>query len=325
MQLPSSRFGYLAPLAAIAAALSLAACSRPADDAQSVAQAGPAPAKPDEDVKSFAIGKLSAMALRDGSLTLPNDNAVFGLGLKPADVAEVLGTAGLPTDSLHLSLHPLLVKSADRVMLFDTGAGSNMGPDAGHLPASLAAAGVEPENVTDIFISHVHGDHVGGLVNGEGKLAFMQAAIHMSAPEWAYLKELAAASAKKDEADPQATLVAALTPKVAPFAPGAEIVPGTVKAIEIMGHTPGHSGYLITSGDDSLFYVGDAVHHYVVSVQKPDWLLGFDTDKTTAAASRGALLAQVAASGQRIYAFHFPFPGIGTIQKREEGFVWVPE
>ena len=114
-------------------------------------------------------------------------------------------------------------------------------------------------------------------------------------------------------------------PKVDAFAPGAELVPGVVKAVEIKGHTPGHSGYRITSGSDSLLYVGDSMHHFIVSVQKPEWTCGFDGDGTTAAASRAALISELASSGERVFAVHFPFPGVGKIEKRDDGFVWVAE
>jgi glyoxylase-like metal-dependent hydrolase (beta-lactamase superfamily II) len=271
------------------------------------------------------VGGLSALALRDGYLEFPNDNKVFGLGHTTEEVNALLTPAGLPTDKLQLGLDPLLVKTPDRVLLFDTGAASNFGPSAGQLPASLTEAGVDPNSVTDIFISHVHGDHVGGLVNAEGKLAFPNATIHISKPEWKFLTTVSADMAKQMGLGTRDALVAAMKPKVDAFAPGSQIVQGTVKAVEIKGHTPGHSGYLITSGPDSLLYVGDSMHHYIVSVQKPDWPMGFDSDQAVGAKSRAALIADSAAKGQRIYAVHFPFPGIGKFEKRGDGFVWVPE
>jgi len=120
-------------------------------------------------------------------------------------------------------------------------------------------------------------------------------------------------------------LVKAMKPKVDAFAPGTELVPGVVKAIEIKGHTPGHSGYKITSGSDSLLYIGDAMHSSIISVQKPDWPMNFDSDQKTGAASRASLLAELASTGQRVYAVHFPFPGLGKIEKRGDGYVWVAE
>jgi glyoxylase-like metal-dependent hydrolase (beta-lactamase superfamily II) len=333
-------------LVAVFSALALAACSKKADvpapaPAAPAAEPAPAPAAevppapapaaqvapaPKEiNAKAFTIGDLSAFALRDGGIEVPNDNKVFGVGETPAAVAAVLSAAGQPTDKLALNVDPLLVKSGTQVLLFDTGAGSNFGPGAGKLPASLAEAGVDPHSVTDIYISHVHGDHVGGLVNAAGNLAFPDATIHISKPEWAYLTGMNAEAAKMVGLESHDALVAAMTPKVEEFQPGAVLLPGIVKAIPIQGHTPGHSGYLITSRSASLFYVGDAMHHFVISVAKPEWTNNFDGDHAVAAETRTTLIAQLAASKQRVYVVHFPFPNVGTIGKQGDKFVWVGE
>ncbi|MEJ0085045.1 MAG: MBL fold metallo-hydrolase [Pseudomonadota bacterium] len=328
LQSSTTRVGSLAVFGAL---ILLTACSKPSDaPAPGAAPAAPiaaepAPAAKEENAHAFKIGELSATALRDGGMEVPNDNKIFGVGRTPEEVSAVLTAAGLPGDKLALSIQPLLVKSSDRVLLFDTGAGTNFGPGAGKLAASLAEAGVDPASVTDIFISHAHGDHVGGLVNTAGALAFPNAKIHLSKPEWAYLTGLNAEQAKTLGVPNLDALVAAMKPNVEVFAPGAELVPGTVKAIAIQGHTPGHSGYLITSGSGSLLYVGDSMHHFVISVEKPEWVNNFDGDHATAAASRAALIAQLAKSKQRVYSVHFPFPGIGTIEMKGEGFVWLAE
>jgi glyoxylase-like metal-dependent hydrolase (beta-lactamase superfamily II) len=313
-------------------AATLAACSQrndapetPAADSTATPDRTPQPVSASENVKPFAIGNLPAFALRDGALEFPNDNKVFGVGHTPEEVAAELSAAGVPTDKIQLSIQPLLVKSADRVLLFDTGAGTNFGPSAGKLSASLAAAGVDPASVTDIFISHAHGDHIGGLVNAQGALAFPNAKVHLSAPEWKYLSGLKDDAAKQIGVENHATLVAALTPKVDAFAPNAELIAGVVTAKEIKGHTPGHSGYVIGSGADTLLYIGDAAHSHVISVRKPEWPNSFDGDQVTGAASRKALIEGSAASGQRIYAVHFPFPGVGRIEKRGETYAWIAE
>jgi glyoxylase-like metal-dependent hydrolase (beta-lactamase superfamily II) len=103
------------------------------------------------------------------------------------------------------------------VMLFDTGAGTNMGASAGKLAASMAAAGIAAATVTDVFISHSHGDHVGGLLNASGALAFPNATIHISAPEWAYLQGMSAEQAQGAGVGQHAKLIAAMTPKVSAF------------------------------------------------------------------------------------------------------------
>ncbi len=277
------------------------------------------------DTFAFKIGSLTAFSLRDGELRFPNDGKTIGVGHSPEEIAKLLQAAGASTTELVLSIQPLLVKSGDKVLLFDTGVAGNMGPGNGKLVASMKQAGFDPLSVTDIFISHAHGDHVGGLINENGTLTFPNAAVHLSTPELAFLKGMNDETAKMYGIGKYAALIAAVTPKLADFAPGSEIIPGVVKAVDIKGHTPGHSGYLISSGSESLLYIGDAAHHYVISVQEPEWRVNFDGDAPVAQASRKALIEQSASSGQRIYAVHFPFPGIGKFTKDGDHFVWTPE
>jgi glyoxylase-like metal-dependent hydrolase (beta-lactamase superfamily II) len=310
-------------LGLLAAAITLAGCS--SRTGESAPQAPATAAALASNAFAFNVGAYHAHALRDGTIEFPNDNQVFGIGHTPEEVAEVLKGADLPTDKLQLGLDPLLVATADHVLLFDTGAGGNFGDGAGHLDAALAAAGVAPASITDIFISHVHGDHVGGIVNADGTARFPHATIHLSQPEWDFLKGQTSESAGKLGITNYDALMAAMTPRVAPFVPGRQIIPGEVQAFEIRGHTPGHSGYLITDGQSMLLYIGDAMHHFAVSVRKPDWPNGFDADQATAAASRASLLKEIAPQDMRVYAVHFPFPGLGKFVQDEAGFRWLPE
>jgi glyoxylase-like metal-dependent hydrolase (beta-lactamase superfamily II) len=263
-----------------------------------------------ENVSLFAIGSLQAAALKDAAFSPLNDNSTFAINQSKAEVDALLGAAGLATDVLELSVQPLIVRTVDRVLLFDTGNGPS-----GMLSASMATAGTEAGAVTDIFISHSHGDHVGGLLGASGGLAFPNAAIHISAKEWEAMQANAGL----------AELVTTVSPRVATFEPGAELVPGAVTAVDIQGHTPGHSGYLITSGQESLLYIGDTMHHSVISVQQPDWTVAFDGDAPLAQESRRAVLSSSATSGQRIYSVHFPFPGLGRFEDDGGTFVWVAE
>jgi glyoxylase-like metal-dependent hydrolase (beta-lactamase superfamily II) len=284
-----------------------------------------AEAAPAGRVQTFRIGSYNAVALLDGGIQEPNDGKSFVVGEPVAKVAAVLKGAGVASDHFELSIQPLLVHADKRVLLFDTGAGGYFGPMAGHLPQSMTTAGADPSTVTDIFISHVHGDHVGGLITSAGKSAFPNAAIHMSAAEWKFLSGMKAEDAKNVGISDVTALVSVIKANVHTFQPGAELVPGVVKAVEIRGHTPGHSAYEIGSGASTVLYIGDSMHSYIISVQKPAWKVAFDTDQATAAASRVALEKRVVASGQRIYAVHFPFPGLGKIVQVKGGAEWVPE
>lgn len=301
-------------LVVIAALATLAACSPKSEPAAPPKPAPTATAAAAAPV-AFKIGALDAAALFDGTIKVANDGKTFGIGRPPSEVAAVLKAAGRPDDSLDLSLQPLLVRGEGKVLLFDTGAARVDFAQGGKLNDSLRAAGVEPAQVTDIFISHSHDDHLGGLTTADGALAFPNATIHISAPEWAAM-----------QAEPRrAALVKAMTPKVAAFQPGAVLLPGLVSAVEVKGHTPGHSAYEIASGQERLLYIGDTAHHFVISVAKPDWTIAYDGDASAAQASRRALLQKAADQNLRLYAVHFPYPGLGRVKAQGDGFVWVPE
>jgi glyoxylase-like metal-dependent hydrolase (beta-lactamase superfamily II) len=273
----------------------------------------------------FKIGSYSAVALKDGALEMPVDGKSFIVGQPNETVGAVLKAGGAAADHFEFSIQPLLVHAGVHVLLFDTGAGGFFGDIAGKLPESMTAAGEKPASVTDIFISHAHGDHIGGLVTSAGALAFPNATIHISAPEWKWLSGLSVDEAKNFGIQQVSALVSAIKPKVVAFEPGADVLPGIVKAVELKGHTPGHSGYRIGSGPDSVLVFGDAMHSFLVSVRKPAWQVAFDGDEQLAATTRAALVNSSAASGQRLYSEHFPFPGIGKIVKGKDGASWQPE
>lgn len=266
------------------------------------------------DVARFKIGTLEAISLRDGTLVVPNDNKILGIGRTPEEVAAVLTGAGAPGDSISLSIQPLLVRTGERLVLIDTGAGPAMGGVGGKLQDSLKAAGVDPADITEVLISHSHGDHIGGLVGPDGGLMFPNAVIRIEANEWDFMQATPDAKAVVD----------AILPKVQVFRYGSEVAPG-IMAVEIAGHTPGHSGFEISSGADKLLFIGDAMHSSIISVQKPDWQIQFDNDAPVATATRVALDERAAANNLRLYGYHFAYPGVGRIQKTGDTYRWVPE
>ena len=272
------------------------------------AMAKPVPVAP--AATRFPLGAFTLVPLRDMLNVVPNDGSVFGKDQTPTAVAAVLTAAGAPTQDVTLGVDALLVEEPGRTVLIDTGLGPKVG---GVLMQSLAQAGVAPATVTDVLITHTHGDHVGGLVTADGALAFPNATIRMSAPEWAFMQK-----------NPmQAALVAAIAPKVQTFAPGSAVVPG-ITAVVLPGHTPGHSGYRITSRGAVLTDIGDTAHSAIVSLARPGWIIGYDTDAAQGRETREAELKSIAASHQRIFAPHFPYPGIGTIVAEGKGYAFIP-
>jgi glyoxylase-like metal-dependent hydrolase (beta-lactamase superfamily II) len=208
-------------------------------------------------------------------------------------------------------VNALLVRAGKRVILIDSG----LGPAVhGALMASLGEAGVAPDEVTDVLITHSHFDHVGGLAGADGKLAFPKAVIRMSTAEWAWMKSQPNAAA----------LVKVIDGHVQTFTPGAPIAPG-VTSVALNGHTPGHMGYEITSGKQSLLDIGDMAHSWVISLKKPEWTMQFDNDKATAMATRKATFARLAKSHELVFAPHFPYPGVGRVVADGDAYTWVPE
>jgi glyoxylase-like metal-dependent hydrolase (beta-lactamase superfamily II) len=256
---------------------------------------GPQPVEP--AAHAFHIGNLAAWTLADAQFVIPNDAKTFGVDADPDAVSEVLKAAGVPTDRITLSVDALLVKEGKLLMLFDTGLGASR---HGVLLKSLEAAGFAPEEVTDVLITHPHGDHIGGLARADGKPVFTEARVHLAAAAWTALQ--------KD--DPKTAK--AITSQVHTFEPDAQIVEG-VRSVPYAGHTPGHTGYEIVSGGATLIDIGDLSHSSVVSLARPDWLVSFDEDKKVGKATRLASLKALARSRQRIFSPHFPFPGLGRI------------
>lgn len=288
-------------LAAALGLWSLAACG-------AAAQFSEATPKPVAAAHTFKIGALDAIALRDGGIAVANDGTLWPTEDKAA-VAAALQAAGVPTDKVQLSINVLLVKLGARIFLFDSGDGPARN---GLLPASLAAAGVTPAQITDIVITHGHPDHIGGLVTADGKPAFPNAKVRMTEAEWAWL-----------QSRPWGERVKAVAGQVETFKPGATIAPG-ITAVEVKGHTPGHTAVLIESNGQRLLDIGDTAHQYVVSLREPEFTIEFDTDAPTSEVSRRALLERAVTEKLQIYAPHFPFPGLGSIRREGDGFAWVP-
>jgi glyoxylase-like metal-dependent hydrolase (beta-lactamase superfamily II) len=272
------------------------------------------------------FGKMEIIALSDG--TVPQDLHKLLTETTPADVDVLLNRAFI-ANPVEASINAYLIRDGSRRILVDTGSGQLFGPGyGGKLLDSLASVGAQPEQITDILITHVHTDHAGGLVI-DGKRTFPNATVHVGQPDLDFF--LDPSNAEKtgyaqqyfDEAA-KTIGVYAEAGKVKGFSETTAILPGITATLH-PGHTPGSAFYTVTSEGRSIIFVGDIIH--VAAVQFPDTRISivYDVDPAKAATVRKKAFSEFADDRQLIAAPHLPFPGIGHVGANGEGaFSWYP-
>jgi glyoxylase-like metal-dependent hydrolase (beta-lactamase superfamily II) len=282
------------------------------------------------DIFPFQLGGTDAFIIHDGAIPFPNIQPAFAPEAKPAEVEEAMKKSFLPSDHLALSLNVLVLKSKSGVMLLDAGAGNAMGPAAGKLLRGLARVGIAPQDVKTIFVTHAHPDHIAGLVDDSNALVFPSARIIAAKTEVDFWMA-DAPDVSKMRTPPEATtqmlggikkILVALKPNLDLKEPG-KLTP-EVELISGPGHTPGHSLFRLTQGEDKLLVLGDAVHSFALQFPHPEWTMMYDVDPALAAKTRTKIFKDAASERTTVMAFHLPFPGIGHVRAAGSGFEWVP-
>lgn len=271
------------------------------------------------------LGDFEVTALSDGTAALPVDKLLTNTTAAKVDAA--LGKAYLKSP-VETSFNAYLINTGAKLVLIDTGAGGLFGPTLGKLVTNLKASGYKPEQVDEIYITHMHTDHVGSLV-ANGKLVFPNATVRAAKAEGdQFLTQESldkAPEAAKENVKSVQSMVNpyATAGKYKPFEGKTELVPG-VTAVPTVGHTNGHTIYVVESKGQKLVLWGDLMH--VASVQFPDpsVTIQFDTDSKKAAAERKKAFAEAAKQGYFVGVAHLPFPGIGQLRADGKGYRWVP-
>ncbi|WP_283644692.1 MBL fold metallo-hydrolase [Marinovum algicola] len=261
------------------------------------------------DFRRVKLGDFEVTTLLAGTRAVPDPQTIFGLNASEEEFAAASEAAHIPTDQAQFFFTPTLVNTGSELVLFDTG----LNP-AG-ITAALEAAGHAPGDVDVVVITHMHGDHIGGLADDSGAATFGNARYVTGATEFDHWSN---AGNEGFEA------------KVRPLAEQMEMISGGdsvasgIEAIEAFGHTPGHMVYRLESGGQSLIVAADFANHYVWSLAYPDWEVRFDMDKSAAAASRKELLGMMAADKLPFIGYHMPFPAIGYVDMRDSGYHYTP-
>nr|WP_237881993.1 MBL fold metallo-hydrolase [Pseudomonas sp. PGPR40] len=274
----------------------------------------------------LAVGEYEVTALFDGYNDL---GPTLLKGLSQKDIRAMLERKFIFTQGMPTAFNAFLINTGKNLVLVDAGAGACFGETAGWLPDNIRAAGYQPEQVDTVLLTHMHVDHVCGLINTKGEPVFANATVYAAKLEADYW--LSQANLDKAPADARGYFEIArksVAPYVAAdrfktFTPEQSLVPG-VTPVSLPGHTPGSSGYTFSSNGQSILFMGDLVHSFAVQFQHPEVSIGFDVQGKQAVETREKLFKQVAHDRTWVAGAHLPFPGIGHISNREKAFAWVP-
>lgn len=251
------------------------------------------------EMKRFTSGGMELIALADVDRDqgLANKTELL-IGMSDAE------KAALPAGIMANAVNCFIVKVGQDVLLFDTG----FGGDRGHLVKSMAEAGVKPEDVTAVLITHFHPDHIGGLVKG-GEAAFPNARLMVPRVEVEAMAQAAM------------TFIPAYAGRLHTFEWEHPVSDGVV-ALEAAGHTPGHTVFELDAGGGKLWILGDLIHFGAIQLPRPEVAVTYDTDPVKAVAARKRIFDMAAERGVTVAAMHLPFPGVGTLSKSGEGYAF---
>jgi glyoxylase-like metal-dependent hydrolase (beta-lactamase superfamily II) len=273
----------------------------------------------------FKLGDYEITVLSDGWLPLKTE--IFSGD--PAGASKLLESAFLPKDATPTSVNEWVVNTGDKLVLVDTGTSTLFGPTLGRMPRNLAAAGIDPDTIDTVIITHLHPDHVNGLLTPDNLIAFPNAAVLVNGADYDFWTSQEIAAKAPDDFKPFFAMARnAIKPyvdagKVTMFKDGDALGPG-MSAVAAPGHTVGHSMVRVSSRGNDLLLWGDIVHNAALQFPEPERALVFDTDLPMAIASRKKVFDMAATDRLLIAGAHLPFPGVGHVAKAAVGYAYVP-
>ncbi|WP_281842441.1 MBL fold metallo-hydrolase [Sinisalibacter aestuarii] len=257
----------------------------------------------------FSLGGFEVTALLAGTSTVPDPHGIFGINASDEEFAAAAAAANIPTDKAQFFFTPTVVNTGAELVLFDTGL------NAAGIAGALQAAGYSTDQIDVVVLTHMHGDHIGGMTDDAGAPTFANARYVTGRVEYD-----AWAGMGNEGFDAKVRPVAEKTT----FVEDGGTVAAGITAMAAFGHTPGHMAWLIESDGETLLLGADFANHYVWSLGYPDWEVGFDMDKAMATQTRRTLLGMLASDKMPFIGYHMPWPALGYVEARGDGFQYVP-
>jgi len=283
---------------------------------------GAAVASPAPGYYKYRVGDVTVTALLDGYMGIP-EGFVLGFDEATARASTAQAYRTYTPGMVSIPVNGYVIDTGSKVILMDAGASTMIDPSMGGLPANLKAAGYSTADIDTVLFTHLHPDHVGAMLNAEGGKTFENASVMCSEIEWGFIHDDNVRNAAPEEFRGMIDMIRAF---VAPYDDNRDLFSGEkelftgITSMPLPGHTPGHTGYTIHSGNDSLLIWGDIIHFSTLQFANPSWGVAFDTDPALAAQTSTNMLDRASADGMAVAGMHVDFPGVGYVERSGDTF-----